>query len=82
MKRGAMDVAAEVLQEALTSPTVAPTRIIARTSTSYNFLKVLTANGLIDLKPLNKKRKTLRITEKGHEFLQHYRTCKKLFPTT
>jgi len=80
MKRGPKDVAAEVLEQVLASPTTAPTRIMARTSASYVFLKLLTANGLVELKQLTKKRKTLQITDKGREFLQHYRVCEKLFP--
>jgi predicted transcriptional regulator len=80
MKRGAKDIAAEILEQTISTPYHAPTRIIARVGVSYGFLKVLLSNKLVEAQPLGKRRKRLIVTEKGREFLLHYRACDKLLP--
>jgi len=80
MKRGLYDATGEILEEALRSPNIAPTRIMARTGVSYLTLKPLITAGLIELQRISKKRNKLRVTEKGRLFLQHYRSLKQLFP--
>jgi len=80
MKRGRLDVAAEILRETVRNPNLAPTRIMARTGVSYQFLKPLVSEGLLEFENLRKKRRRLRVTEKGRFFLQHYKVCEELFP--
>jgi predicted transcriptional regulator len=80
LKRGAKDAAAEILEEAVRSPRLAVTRIVARTSVNYQFLKVIVKNQLVQIENAGKRRKKLVITDKGRIFLQHYRVCNMLFP--
>jgi predicted transcriptional regulator len=80
MKRGFYDVTGEILEEALRSPNVAPTRIMARTSATYPMLKPIVAAGLLEFQKVSKRRNRLRMTEKGRLFLQHYKVLKQLFP--
>jgi len=80
MKRGRLDVAAEILRETVRNPNLAPTRIMARTGVSYQFLKPLVSEGLLEFEDLRKKRRRLRVTEKGRFFLQHYKVCEELLP--
>jgi predicted transcriptional regulator len=80
LKRGSKDAAAEILEEAVRSPNLAVTRIVARTSVNYQFLKVIAKNQLVQIENASKRRKKLIITDKGRQFLQHYRICNTLFP--
>jgi len=80
LKRGSKDAAAEILEELIRSPNLAMTRIVARTSVNYQFLKVIAKNQLVQIENASKRRKKLFITEKGRQFLQHYRICNTLFP--
>jgi predicted transcriptional regulator len=80
LKRGSKDAAAEILEEAVRSPNLAVTRVVARTSVNYQFLKVMAKNELVQIENASKRRKKLIITDKGRQFLQHYRICNTLFP--
>jgi predicted transcriptional regulator len=79
MRRGPKDMAGQVLEEILSTRNLAPTRIMARTGAGYIFLKVLIENGLVELQH-GKKRNILHVTDKGHEFLEHYRICDSILP--
>jgi len=80
LKRGSKDAAAEILEEVVKSPNLAVTRIVARTSVNYQFLKVIAKNELVQIENASKRRKKLIITDKGRQFLQYYRICNRLFP--
>jgi predicted transcriptional regulator len=80
LRRGSKDAAAEILEELIRSPNLAMTRIVARTSVNYQFLKVIAKNQLVQIENVSKRRKKLIITDKGRQFLQHYRICNTLFP--
>ena len=43
-------------------------------------LQAMLENGLVCLEPKGRKRFKTSITERGREFLAHYRACNKLFP--
>jgi len=82
MKRGRLDIAAEILRETIRNPNLAPTRVMARTGVSYQFLNPLISRGLVEIVNVTKKKgRRLRITEKGRQFLQHYKTLEELFPS-
>jgi predicted transcriptional regulator len=78
--RGRKDIAAQVLEVVVQKPEVAPTRIFGKVGVSYRFLQAMLKSGLISLEPKGKKRFKANVTEKGREFLTHYRICNKLFP--
>ena len=81
MKRGRLDVAAEILRETVRNPNLAPTRIMARTGVSYQMLNPLLSRGLLEVANITKKKgRRLRITEKGRFFLEHYKVCEQIFP--
>jgi predicted transcriptional regulator len=80
LKRGSKDAAAEILEEAVRSPNLAVTRVVARTSVNYQFLKVIAKNQLVQIENASKRRKKPIITDKGRQFLQHYRICNTLLP--
>ena len=78
--RGRKDIAAQVLEAVAQKPDTAPTRIFGKAGVSYRFLQAMLENGLIILEPKGRKRFKASITERGREFLTHYRVCNKLFP--
>jgi predicted transcriptional regulator len=78
--RGRKDIAAQVLEVVVQKPATAPTRIFGKIGVSYCFLQAMLQNGLICLEPIGRKRFKASITERGREFLTHYRVCNKLFP--
>lgn len=80
LTRGRKDIAAQVLEAVIQKPDTAPTRIFGRVGVSYRFLQTMLENGLMSLEPKDRKRFKASITEKGREFLTHYRVCNKLFP--
>jgi len=80
LKRGSKDAAAEILEEVVRSPNLAMTRILSRASVNCQFVKVIAKNQLIQIETIGKRRKKLVITDKGRQFLQHYRICNTLFP--
>jgi predicted transcriptional regulator len=80
LRRGSKDVAAEVLEEVIKSPNFAVTRVFARANVNYQFLNMIIKSELVQLENVGKKRKKLIITEKGRQFLQHYRVCNTLLP--
>jgi predicted transcriptional regulator len=80
LTRGRKDIAAQVLEAVIQKPDAAPTRIFGRVGVSYRFLQTMLENGLLNLEPEGRKRFKARITERGREFLTHYRACNKLFP--
>jgi len=80
MKRGRFEITAEILREVIRSPNLAPTRVMARTGVSYQFLKPLISEELLKFENLRKKRRRLRVTEKGRLFLEHIKVCEELLP--
>lgn len=78
--RGRKDIAAQVLEVVVQKPDTAPTRIFGKVGVSYRFLRIMLENRLISLEPKDRKRFKANITERGREFLAHYRECNKLFP--
>jgi predicted transcriptional regulator len=78
--RGRKDIAAQVLEAVVQKPDTAPTRIFGKIGVSYRFLQVMLENGLVSLEPRGRKHFKASITERGREFLTHYRACNKLFP--
>jgi len=80
MKRGRFEITAEILREVIRGPNLAPTRVMARTGASYQFLKPLISEGLLEFENLRKKRRRLRVTEKGRVFLEHHKICEELLP--
>ena len=82
MRRGLYDITGEILEEAVRSPNLAPTRLMARTGASYIMLEPLLSAGIVKLEPVSKRRKKLAVTEKGREFLQHYKALTQIFPKT
>jgi len=82
MRRGLYDITGEILEEAVRSPNLAPTRLMSRTGASYIMLKPLLSIGVVRLESVSKRRKKLAVTEKGRMFLQHYRALTQIFPKT
>jgi predicted transcriptional regulator len=80
LTRGRKDIAAQVLEAVIQKPDTAPTRIFGKIGVSYHFLQAMLENGLISLEPKGRKHFKASITERGREFLAHYRACNKLFP--
>jgi predicted transcriptional regulator len=80
MKRGRFEVTAEILREVVRCPNLAPTRIMARTGVSYQLLNPLISEELLEFENLRKKRRRLRVTEKGRVFLGHIKVCEELLP--
>jgi predicted transcriptional regulator len=78
--RGRKDIAAQVLEVVIQKPDTAPTRIFGKIGVSYRFLRAMLENGLISLEPKGRKRFKASITERGREFLKHYRVCDEIFP--
>jgi predicted transcriptional regulator len=74
------DIAADVLEEVIKGPNLAPGRIFARAGTNYEFRRIILDNGLVECEKTGKRNTRMRITEKGRTFLQHYRLCKDLLP--
>jgi predicted transcriptional regulator len=81
MLRGHKDIAARVLEEIMTAPNHAPSRVMGKAGTNSSFLKTLVNHNLIKLEKIGKKRTHVSITEKGRTFLQHYRICNELLPS-
>jgi predicted transcriptional regulator len=82
MQRGLYDITAEILGEVIRSPNLAPTRLMSRTSVSYIMLTPLLSAGLVKAEFTSKRRRKLTVTEKGREFLQHYKALTEIFPRT
>jgi predicted transcriptional regulator len=80
LTRGRKDIAAQVLEAVIQKPDTAPTRIFGRVGVSYRFLQTMLENGLMSLEPKDGKGFKASITEKGREFLIHYRACNEIFP--
>jgi predicted transcriptional regulator len=80
MRRGQKDIAAAVLEEVIKAPNQAQGRIFARAGITYSFRKTLLENGLVEVLEINRHAKTMHMTEKGREFLTHYRVCNQLLP--
>ncbi|PIX32148.1 hypothetical protein COZ60_00665 [Candidatus Bathyarchaeota archaeon CG_4_8_14_3_um_filter_42_8] len=80
MKRGRYEITAEILREVIRSPNLAPTRLMAKTGVAYTFLNPLISEGLLEFLNLRKKRRRLKVTEKGRVFLEHIKVCEKLLP--
>jgi len=80
LKRGAKDIAAEILEKILEKPNAASTRITSSVGSNPNFVKFLVQYELVTIIPKGKRTKKLQLTDKGKEFLQHYHACAKIFP--
>ena len=79
--RSKKDAAAEVLEQIVKSPNVAPSRVFARAGINYFFAKTLVENDLITSEKTGKRHTKVSITEKGRTFLAHYRVCDELLPS-
>jgi len=80
MKRGRFEIAAEILREVIRTPNLAPTRLMAKTGVAYKFLNPLISEGLLEFENLKKKRRRLRVTDKGRLFLKLYQPLEEQFP--
>jgi predicted transcriptional regulator len=78
VKRGPKDAAADVLEEVICNPKLAATRVVARAGVAYRFLTILSRNDLISFEKSGKRQRRLVLTDKGRQFLQHYRVCNEL----
>jgi predicted transcriptional regulator len=47
---------------------------------AYTFLNPLISEGLLEFLNLRKKRRRLKVTEKGRVFLEHIKVCEELLP--
>jgi predicted transcriptional regulator len=80
-RRSIKEIAAEVLEETIKAPNLAPTRIFARAGINYSYAEILIDNALIKPEKTGKRHARLSVTEKGRTFLQHYRVCNDLLPS-
>jgi predicted transcriptional regulator len=80
-RRSKKDAAAEVLEQIVKSPNVAPSRVFARAGINYFFAKTLVENDLIKSEKTGKRHTKVSITDKGRTFLAHYRVCNELLPS-
>jgi predicted transcriptional regulator len=80
MKRGRFEITAEILREVIRTPNFAPTRLIAKTGVAYKFLYPLVSEGFLEFENMSKKRRRLRVTDKGRLFLKLYQPLEELFP--
>lgn len=80
MKRGRFEITAEILREVVRNPNLAPTRLMAKTGVSYKFLNPLISEGLLEFENLRKKRRKLRVTDKGRLFLKLYQPLEEQAP--
>lgn len=79
-RRSRKDAAAEVLEQIIRSPNLAPTRIFARAGINYFFARTLVENDLIKSERIGKRHTKVSITDKGRTFLTHYRVCNEILP--
>ena len=79
MKRGRYEITAEILREVIRTPNFAPTRLIAKTGVAYKFLNPLVSEGFLEFENMGKKRRRLRVTDKGRLFLKLYQPLEELF---
>jgi predicted transcriptional regulator len=80
-RRSKKDAAAEVLEQIIRAPNIAPTRVFARAGINYFFAKTLVENDLIRSERIGKRHTKVSITDKGRIFLVHYRVCNELLPS-
>ena len=78
MRRSNLDQAAAILTATTENPKRSPTQIFGYIGINYKFLKPLMIAGLIQIHRKN-KRNRLILTDKGREFIVHYKICEKLF---
>jgi predicted transcriptional regulator len=80
VRRAVKDRAADFLEEVIQKHDSPPTRICARAGVTYEFTDFLESRGLIELCKRTERRNVVLITDKGREFLKHYRICNELLP--
>jgi predicted transcriptional regulator len=80
VRRGVKDQAADFLEEVIQKHDLPPTRICARVGVNWAFVDLLAGKGLIELEAKTERRNRVSITDKGREFLTHYRVCNQLLP--
>ncbi|MBT0160688.1 hypothetical protein G4O51_11980 [Candidatus Bathyarchaeota archaeon A05DMB-2] len=80
MQRGYVEVIGELLEETVKNPNLAPSRITARAGVGYPKLRPLIQAELVTIETQTKKRRKLRLTEKGRQYLTHYRALTQLLP--
>jgi predicted transcriptional regulator len=81
VRQGRLEVAGAVLEAAAAYPNRAPTRIMGGTGAAYRFLFLILDAGLVEYVGGKKRwNNRLRITDKGRDFLRHYRVLEELFP--
>jgi predicted transcriptional regulator len=81
VRRGLKDQVADFLEELTQKHDLPPSRICARAGLTSDFPEFLQSRGLIELRQKTGNRKMVLITDKGREFLTHYRVCKELLPS-
>lgn len=78
MPRSIKDMGAAVLEQVLKTPGRAPTRIAALARVNYQFLYSLLDAELVTIVGRGQFNRRLNVTEKGREFLEHYRVLEQL----
>jgi predicted transcriptional regulator len=74
-------MAAAVLEATAAHPSWPPTRIASAAGVGYHFLVVLFEHELITITGKGHYGRRLKLTEKGHLFLQNYRVLEEHVPT-
>jgi predicted transcriptional regulator len=76
-----LDRAAKVLEQIVKTPKKAPTRIMSTTGIAYRFVYLLLDAQLVEYVGGKKRwNNRLRLTDKGREFVRHYRVLETLLP--
>lgn len=81
LKHGFLERAGIILEEVVRTPNRAPTRIMASCGVHYGFLRRLLEAGLVEAVGESHYDRRLRLTEKGREFMKHYRAILSLIPS-
>ena len=81
VRQGRLEVAGAVLEAAAAYPNRASTRIMDSTGTAYRLLFLILDAGLVEYVGGRKRwSNRLKLTNKGRDFLRHYRVFEELFP--
>ena len=82
MRQGRLEIAGAVLEAAAAYPNRAPTRIMGSTGTAYRFLFLILDAGLVEYVGGKERwNNRLKLTNKGRDFLRHYKALETLLPT-
>ncbi|MCW4048038.1 MAG: hypothetical protein NWE99_10860 [Candidatus Bathyarchaeota archaeon] len=78
MQRGNLEIIGELLKEITEAPHLAPSRITARAGINYPKLQLLLQAQLATIETKTQKRRRLRLTDKGREYLSHYKALTQI----